>query len=637
MKQFRPFSMLGLWVAAAMMLATAHAQQSPIAMPVLFDINTTSGGWSYGNGGMASLGNLFLIPANNGVNGPGLYAIDASAATPAPVRLQSYLALGGLRNINGTVYLSAMPSSSIGAELYKTNGTTAGTFLVRDLLVSTKEPSSRPQDFHAFVNGKTVFTAAYNCYQLKNWQGHYDAINGWFVTDGSSSGTTCVSTGKSFTTGTSSSPIATTVHNGLVYGFMKDFAKTGSPPTSKYGLELWKSDGTLAGTSMVKDIYVGTASGCVEAYKSDYVPDRGIKALANRIVPLGDYVYFLANDGSTGYELWKSNGTSAGTTRVLDIYSGAQSGWPAWMTVMNNKLYFAARNGSDGDKLMRYDPLNHQLGAQLVADINGTSSDSAWVRWLTVVGDKLFFSAYTAENGHELWSSDGIPTSQGGSTQRVADINPGSGSSYPNVSWYDPMTGGQTILEQDQPEATSSRLHFFAHNGWIYFPANDGTHGIELWRSNGTTTQLLTDINTDPNFNNGSSDIPFTMSVVNNKLFFIGYNASAGWEPYMIDLATLPKSGSRAPMSPLALSLDQNYPNPFNPTTSITFTVPESGPVSVRVYDALGREVALLAEGALDAGVYQRTFDARTLPSGAYICRLEQGGHSLTRIMHLVK
>ena len=78
------------------------------------------------------------------------------------------------------------------------------------------------------------------------------------------------------------------------------------------------------------------------------------------------------------------------------------------------------------------------------------------------------------------------------------------------------------------------------------------------------------------------------------------------------------------PVSAIAadFALEQNYPNPFNPTTSIKFSVPTSGMVSLKVYDMLGKEVQTLVNGNLTTGVYTATFDGASLTSGTYIYRL---------------
>jgi uncharacterized repeat protein (TIGR01451 family) len=88
---------------------------------------------------------------------------------------------------------------------------------------------------------------------------------------------------------------------------------------------------------------------------------------------------------------------------------------------------------------------------------------------------------------------------------------------------------------------------------------------------------------------------------------------------------------------PTAYTLEQNYPNPFNPTTSIAFSLPESAQVSLAVYDVLGRRVATLVNGQLQAGQHSVQFEATSLPSGMYLYRLTTPSGSITQKMILLK
>jgi hypothetical protein len=88
---------------------------------------------------------------------------------------------------------------------------------------------------------------------------------------------------------------------------------------------------------------------------------------------------------------------------------------------------------------------------------------------------------------------------------------------------------------------------------------------------------------------------------------------------------------------PTAYELAQNYPNPFNPSTKIRFEVRGSGLVSLKVFDVLGREVAVLVNDNLNAGSYETTFDAKKLASGVYFYKLHAGEFSSTKKMLLTK
>jgi hypothetical protein len=88
---------------------------------------------------------------------------------------------------------------------------------------------------------------------------------------------------------------------------------------------------------------------------------------------------------------------------------------------------------------------------------------------------------------------------------------------------------------------------------------------------------------------------------------------------------------------PSAFELNQNYPNPFNPTTTISFTIPQSGHFTLKVFNVLGQEVATLLNGQMEAGAFKATFDASKLSSGMYIYRLNGENITLSKKMMLVK
>jgi hypothetical protein len=88
---------------------------------------------------------------------------------------------------------------------------------------------------------------------------------------------------------------------------------------------------------------------------------------------------------------------------------------------------------------------------------------------------------------------------------------------------------------------------------------------------------------------------------------------------------------------PLEFTLDQNFPNPFNPTTNIRYWLPSAGPVSLRIYDTLGREVAVLVAAVESPGEHLVQFSAGLLPSGTYFARLTWAAHTKTVTLVLVK
>jgi len=88
---------------------------------------------------------------------------------------------------------------------------------------------------------------------------------------------------------------------------------------------------------------------------------------------------------------------------------------------------------------------------------------------------------------------------------------------------------------------------------------------------------------------------------------------------------------------PASYTLSQNYPNPFNPSTTISFSIPAKWFVSLKVYDILGREVAVLVSEQLSAGNHSRLWNAEGLPSGVYFYRLQAGSFTETKKLILLR
>ena len=76
---------------------------------------------------------------------------------------------------------------------------------------------------------------------------------------------------------------------------------------------------------------------------------------------------------------------------------------------------------------------------------------------------------------------------------------------------------------------------------------------------------------------------------------------------------------------PTDLVLEPNYPNPFNPTTRLRFAIPNAAPVRLTVYNSAGEQVAILVDGFLPAGRYERDFNGSGMASGVYLVRLASG------------
>jgi beta-xylosidase len=99
----------------------------------------------------------------------------------------------------------------------------------------------------------------------------------------------------------------------------------------------------------------------------------------------------------------------------------------------------------------------------------------------------------------------------------------------------------------------------------------------------------------------------------------------------------VPDEGHSLNQMPHQFFLGQNFPNPFNPTTTIKYSIPESQFITLKVFDMLGRELAILVKGKKPAGTYEVKFDASSLASGIYFCQLQTSGFSDIKKLVLMK
>ena len=235
-----------------------------------------------------------------------------------------------------------------------------------------------------------------------------------------------------------------------------------------HGDELWRSNGSETGTTLVKDI---NPSGSSSPYE---------------LTEVGAEVFFRADDGTYGRELWASDGSEAGTRRVKDINPGAGYSYPGGLTEVNGHLFFHADDGALGHGRELWESDGTDTGTALVRDINPGAGGSN-PGHLVEAGGVLYFSAQESANGDELWRSDG----RAAGTYIVKNIRPGALGSY----LEDMVNVG----------------------GTLFFSADDGSHGRELWKSNGTEsgTVLVKDINDGA----GSSN-PQALADVNGVLIF---------------------------------------------------------------------------------------------------------------------
>ena len=187
----------------------------------------------------------------------------------------------------------------------------------------------------------------------------------------------------------------------------------------------------------------GTSAGTIKIKDFNYI--------SSQIVSAGNVVYFAANDDSHGAELWRSNGTNSGTTLVKDAIAGANGVVPANLTMSGDLLYFTGYTAAYGRELWRSDGTAN--GTVMITDVLTDSFDAQPTN-LTDVADSLYFVA----NANQLWRSDGTMTT----TSKVMDLG--------------------ADIEQFS--------HFVVADGLLYFTI-EREAGEELWRSDGTAAGTL--------------------------------------------------------------------------------------------------------------------------------------------------
>ncbi|NOK17033.1 ELWxxDGT repeat protein [Corallococcus carmarthensis] len=141
------------------------------------------------------------------------------------------------------------------------------------------------------------------------------------------------------------------------------------------------------------------------------------------LVEVGERVFFAADDGVSGRELWSTDGGDTESRRVKDVRPGAYGSTPRFLTRMGGRLFFVADDGVHGPELWLSD--GTEQGTVLVADIRRGTQGSA-PDGLTVVGGRLYFTADDGVHGRELWSTDG--TAKG--TQLTHEFAPGPAALY---------------------------------------------------------------------------------------------------------------------------------------------------------------------------------------------------------------
>ena len=488
-------------------------------------------------------------------------------------------------NFNNKILFSASDVLH-GNELWVTDGSEEGTMMVSDINPGS---SSSTLNFLLEFENKVYFTANDGTHGQELW-----------VTDGTELGTHMVK--ETNLNGNSGIYNIVEFNNKMI--FAADSQIDTPTGVTDFGTELWISDGTESGTMLLADINPGSSNGAdsfsslytyaimdgnlyfrawndvngSELYVTDGTP-TGTGMLVN-IAPddveklssdpsyfqvIGDKFFFTADNGTTGDELWISDGTKEGTSFVKEIVNytsstGYNYGIDGPFYPLGDKIIWSEDNwntstaDSDGVELWISD--GTEEGTHMIKDVNPGTGDGV-MSWggIILYEDKYYFQGDNGVNGTELWVTDG--TSEG--TTMVKDIAQGTGSSSPslldveiyegkmyfyaddgvngNELWVSNGTENGTMMVKDlRVGAGDSTLYgvnsiLYQFNGSMYFTASDGVHGLELWVTDGTEsgTRMVNDL-----YRNSGSSYIHAFMTLGDKLIFAGYEPINGIELWYI-------------------------------------------------------------------------------------------------------
>jgi ELWxxDGT repeat protein len=407
--------------------------------------------------------------------------------------------------INGVYYFAA-DDGIHGTELWRSDGTAEGTYMVKDI---REGGNGSALEKFASYDSVLYFNANDGIHGKEVWR-----------SDGTEAGTYLLKDiNEGNTSGISFADFLVSTSNYLYF--------TGDNGVN--GNELWRSDGTEEGT-IVLDLLPGNFS-----------------SLVREMFVWRDTLYFTANfEDDIGTELYKTDGTIEGTTLVKNIYElDGFSSFPEYFTATNEYLYFVADTDTFGEELWRTD--GSEAGTQLVADLEPGSGSPfdfdfgdrpSFVR----LGSQLVFTAKMDDSQAQIWITDG--SSEG--TSLVYDLQSFSAPLYLtefNEAIYFFGSEGFSndgLWRTDGTQAGTSRIDAFSvgssffdqsnlltYNGRLAIIGNRNATGHELYESNGEEDNavLVTDIN--PGL---AHSYPTKLVATGGKLFFTADDGTNGYE-----------------------------------------------------------------------------------------------------------
>jgi len=350
----------------------------------------------------------------------------------------------------------------------------------------------------------------------------------------------------------------------------------------------------------------------------------------------------IFGEKESGEELWLMDPSDAYSPPAIDEVSYEEMNDAIKKLIDEHKEWLARYNGLDNrDDEARIVGLDN-LGNVYVTGIS--TSLTTYIDYLTIKYNSTGVEQWTARYSYSSLAKEDSPKDM------VVD---GAGNCYiTGMSKSDDNWAGFSTVKYNTSgtELWASRADLF-HSEYPYGIALDNfgnvyvsgeSHGdmytigynslgVELGNSRFTNPGLSQEFVSDIVVDTSSTGSP--------KVYVSGssQNQFQDENNVVLKYSSITGIDEKDPVSVKSFNLAQNYPNPFNPSTKISYTIPERGNVSLKVFNLLGSQVAELVNGEIEAGSYDVTFNASNLPTGTYFYRLQTSSTLETKKMILIK
>ncbi len=424
--------------------------------------------------------------------------------------------------------------------------------------------------------------------------------------------------------------------------------------TPAYGNELWFYDGTSV--QMTLDVYPGAGStfqlifnqhGAVANSKL-YLPakdsptgielyqyDGSLLTLAYELTPgtngsqvrnlfsHNNKIYFTASVSGAFRQLFKYDPVQQTCKQLTNVIPGSIIAPPTQPFLFNNKIFFTM--GQDVSDLYAYDPALDTTTQ--ITHFSHTAHGFSGQPSFAIANNLLYFGAADSNYGYELYRYDPV----GNIVTRLTDLNAGAenGISPDNRSIeayngtiyfsgaasaanfqlyaYDPVSNTTNLVSTVNPGGNAHPVNFTRFNNALYFVADDGMHGNEIWKSTGSSTAMLLDLNAGVNGSDAAE-----LMVWNNALFFNATNGASGYELFRYD-----ETNGIADVRNGAKQL-LVYPNPVAEKLMVSVDPKTTGSIEIEIRNTSG-SLVFTGRWTHVTGHEQIEINTRALSAGRYV------------------